>query len=105
MQDITKNCHYPELVAEALRLELKFTFLLECVTELIVLDERMSSIAPVVFGGISKRDNVLLQQTINRISQLEYRYFGSFPSHYVPTLDIDTFAIIITQPNNKQRPH
>ena len=45
MQDTTENCHYPELVGEPLRLELNFTFPLENVTELIVLGERMSSVA------------------------------------------------------------
>ena len=45
MQDATENCHYPELVAEPLRLELNFTFPLEHITELIVLGERMSSVA------------------------------------------------------------
>ena len=37
MEDATENFHYPELVGEPLRLELSFTFLLEHVTELIVL--------------------------------------------------------------------
>ena len=45
MQDATENCRYPELVGELLRLELNFTFLLEHVTELIVLGERMSLVA------------------------------------------------------------
>ena len=45
MQDATENCHYPELVGEPLRLELNSTFPLEHVTELIVLGERMSSVA------------------------------------------------------------
>ena len=44
MQDATEKCHYPELVGEPLRLELKFTFRLEHFTELIVLGERMSSV-------------------------------------------------------------
>ena len=33
---------------------------------------------------------------------LKFRYLGSFPSDYVPTLDNDTFAIIYTQPTNMQ---
>ena len=41
MQDATENCHYPELVGEPLRVELSFTNLLENVTQLIVLGERM----------------------------------------------------------------
>ena len=50
-------------------------------------------------------DNVVLQQIINRVPLLKFRYLGSFPSHYVPTLDNDTFAIINTQPSNKQGEH
>ena len=52
LQDATENCHYPELVIEPLRLELNFTFLLGHVTELIVLGERMSSVAFDKFGNV-----------------------------------------------------
>ena len=41
-------------------------------------------------------DNVSLQQKINRIPLLKYRYRGSSPSDNVPTLDKDTFTIINT---------
>ena len=54
MQDATENCHYPELVGEPLRLELNFTNPLENVTELIVLGERMSSVAVDKFGVFGK---------------------------------------------------
>ena len=54
MQDATENCHYPELVGEPLRLKLNFTFPLEHVTELIVLGERMSSVAVDKFGVVGK---------------------------------------------------
>ena len=54
MQDATERCHYPELVGEPLRLELNFTFPLEHVTELIVLGERMSSVAVDKFGVVGK---------------------------------------------------
>ena len=54
MQDATENCHYLELVGEPLRLELNFTFPLEHVTELIVLGERMSSVAVDKFGVVGK---------------------------------------------------
>ena len=50
MQDATENCHYPELVWGPLRLELSFTQPLENVTELIVLGERMLSVAVDEFG-------------------------------------------------------
>ena len=50
-------------------------------------------------------DNVSLQQIINRIPLLKYRYRGSFPSDYVPTLDNNTFAIINTQPSKMQGEH
>ena len=54
MQDATENCHYPELVGEPLRLEPNFTFPLEHVTELIVLGERMSSVAVDKFGVVGR---------------------------------------------------
>ena len=53
-QDATENCHYLELVGEPLRLELNYTFLLGHVTELIVLGERMSSVAVDKFGVVGK---------------------------------------------------
>ena len=108
-QDSTGNCHYPELVGEPLRLELNFTFLLEHVTELIVLGERMPSVAFDKFGVVGKKHvqwiMFLSQQIINSIPLLKYRYRGSFPSDYVPTLDNDTFAIINTQPSKMQGEH
>ena len=55
-QDATEKCHYPELVGEPLRLELNFTFPLEHVTELIVLGERMSSVAIDKFGVVGKNN-------------------------------------------------
>ena len=54
MQGATENLHYPELVGQPLRLELNFSFPLEPVTELIVLGERMSSIAVDKFGIVGK---------------------------------------------------
>ena len=54
MQDATENSHYPELVGKPLRLELNFTNPLEKVTELIVLGERMSSVAVDKFGIVGK---------------------------------------------------
>ena len=53
MQD-NENCHYPEIVGEPLRLELNFTQPLENVTELLVLGERMSSLAVDKFGVVRK---------------------------------------------------
>ena len=53
----------------------------------------------------SKMDNASLRQTINRIPLLKYRYGGSFPSDYVPTVDNDTFAIINTQPSSMHGEH
>ena len=50
-------------------------------------------------------DNFALQQFINRIPLLKFRYLGSFPSDHVPTLDNDTFAIINTQPSKMQGEH
>ena len=50
-------------------------------------------------------DNFALQQINNRIPLLKFRYFGSFPSDYVPTLDNETFAFIKTQPSIMQGEH
>ena len=55
MQVATEKCHYPELVGGPLRLELNFTFLLGHVTELIVLEERMSSVEVDKFGVVAKK--------------------------------------------------
>ena len=54
MQYATENCQYPELVGEPLSLELNFIYPLEHVTELIVLAERMSSVAVDKFGVVGK---------------------------------------------------
>ena len=54
VQDATENCHYPELVREPLRLERNFTNPLENVTELIVLGDRMSSVAVDKFSFVRK---------------------------------------------------
>ena len=53
-QDATENCHYPELVGAPLTLEVNFTFPLEHVTELIVLGERLSSVAVDKFFVVGK---------------------------------------------------
>ena len=49
-----EKLQHPELVAEALKLELKFTQHLENVTKLIVMDERMLSVANDKFGVVGK---------------------------------------------------
>ena len=54
MQDAARNCHYPELVGEPLRLALNFTFPLEHDTELIVLGEQTSSVAVDKIGVVGK---------------------------------------------------
>ena len=50
----------------------------------------------------SDLDNVPLQQIINGIPLLKYRYRGPFLSDYLPTPDGDPFTIINTQPSNMQ---
>ena len=54
MQGATEHCHYPELIGEPLGLELYFSSPLENVTEVIVLGERMSSVAVDKFGVVGK---------------------------------------------------
>ena len=85
MQDATETCHYSKMVEEPLRLEIIFLVPLKHVTEVIVLGERISSVAVdmlVLVGKIFKKDNVSLQQIFNRMPLLIYRYRGLFP----PTL-------------------
>ena len=52
MQDATEHCHYPELFEKPLRLELYFSSPLENVTEVIVLCERLSTVAVDKFGVV-----------------------------------------------------
>ena len=54
MQDATEDSHYPELNGEPLRLELNFGSLLENVTEIFVLGERMYFLAVDKFGVVGK---------------------------------------------------
>ena len=49
MQDATENYDYEKLVGEPLKVVLNFIFLLEHVTRLIVLAQRMSSVADEKF--------------------------------------------------------
>ena len=50
-------------------------------------------------------DNVALRQIIDRIPLLKYRYIGSYPCDLVPTLPNNTFAIVNTQPSQKEGEH
>ena len=54
MQDATEHCHYPELFGEPVRVQLYFSSLLENVTEIIVLGDRMSFVAVDKFGVVGK---------------------------------------------------
>ena len=53
-QDATEHCHYPKLIGDPLRLELYFSAPPENVTKVIVLGERMSSVAVDKFGLVGK---------------------------------------------------
>ena len=105
MHHATGHCHYSELVTEKLGLELNITFPLQHVTKLIVLGERMSSVAVtilVLMEKLSKMDNVSIQQIFNRIPLPKCRFFSSFPSDVIPILPSENFAITNTQPSNMQ---
>ena len=66
----------------------------------------MSSLAVDKFGAvgekISRMENVSLQQIINRIPLLKYRYLGPSLSDYVAILPNDTFATKIPQASDIQ---
>ena len=82
MQDATEKCHYPEIVGEALRLELNFTFPVEYVTELIVPGERRSSVAVDRFDVFGKKiyDGLCLSSASNQpypAAQVSVPWFNS----------------------------
>ena len=54
MQVATEHCHYLELIGEPLRRELNFNEALESVTEVVILGERMLSVAVDKFGVVGK---------------------------------------------------
>ena len=54
VKNATENFAHPKQVGELLRLELNFTFPLEHVTELVILGERMSSVAFDITGVVRK---------------------------------------------------
>ena len=54
MQDATEHCYHPEMIGKLLRLELNFNEALDCVTEVIILGEQMSSVAVDKFGIVGK---------------------------------------------------
>ena len=55
MQHGSQNYQYPQIFGEPLRLELNFTFPLQHAPELIVLGERMSSVANGKFGVVGQK--------------------------------------------------
>ena len=89
MKGATENCHYPNIVEEPPRLEQSFTFPPDNASELIVLGERMCSVAVDKLGIVEKlykMENVYLQPKVNRIALLKFLYSGSFPPDYDPNL-------------------
>ena len=50
-------------------------------------------------------DNTSLKQIIERISELKYRFIGSFPADCVPRLPTFSFAIINTSPSSEAKEH
>ena len=54
LQDAGENVHYPEISGESLRLEMFFERPLTNVTELIVLEERISTVKIDQFGTVAK---------------------------------------------------
>ena len=100
MQDANEKNHYPEIVADPLRLEVKFLFLLEHGIELLVLENdcvRLQLKSLEFLESIAEADNSSLQHQISGNSLLKCRYLDSIPSDYVPTFDNNTFAFVNTQ--------
>ena len=96
MQVAAKGFHYLELVGEPLELEPNSTFPQNTSLNYLFWENEcfmLQLTSLVLLENLSKIKIVSLQQRDNRIPRLMYRYRGSLPSDYVPTLDIDTFAI------------
>ena len=72
MQDATENCDHPKLVGEPLRLELNFTQLLQNVAGLIVLGERMSSVAVDNFAVVGKNVQKWIILLCNNLSIVSF---------------------------------
>ena len=103
MQKPTKNYQFPVIVGKPLILELNFTFLLEHVTEHLLLGERLTSVAFDKFGVVGTKipnRQLSLQQIISRIPLLNYPYLDSLLSKFVQTFPLDTSGIKNTQPSN-----
>ena len=89
------------MVGEILRLELKFAFPPEHVTEHTVLGKRMFWLHLTNLAFLERKCkliNVALQQLFDRINPLKYRYLGSFPSEYVPIYQNGKFVNITRKP-------
>ena len=100
IQDATENCLYREIVDEPLRLELIFTFLQNTSLNSLYWENECPQLHLTSLGLLIKvHENgyISVQQTTNRILHFKYRYRGSFPSDFVPTLDDDTSAILNMQ--------
>ena len=100
MQDPTENCHFPQLVGETLRVELSFSFPLEHVIELSVLNECLRlQLTNLVLSEKNPKWIMLLSNVP------KYRNLVSFPSDYVLILDNGTFANMNTQSNKMHGQH
>ena len=65
----------------------------------------LQSTSLLLWARIVEMDNTSLNQIVNRIPSLKYRYIGPFPSDSVPHFPNDTIAIIKTQPSNTPGEH
>ena len=100
MQDAIENCHYPELDAGPLRLELNFTKPLENVTELIVLGERMSPVAVDKFGVVGKNVQKWTILLCNKLSTVSLCSKSGTSVHFPQTmfqLMIKTLLLLSTR--------
>ena len=101
MHDDNENFHYPELAAEPLNWSKFLLFLLNTVVNSLYWGKdclRLHVTSLVLLENISKKYNVILQQSIKHIPPLKYWYTGSIPSDNVPLFPSKIFANINTHP-------
>ena len=91
MQDATDHCHHPDIIWEALRLELYFSSpqqMLQKSLYWVIVCLVLQSTSLVLWERIFEMDKTSLEQIVNRILLLKYRYMGTFLSDFVSNLQM-----------------
>ena len=98
--------HFTDVVGAEIHLVLYFANNLANTVELIVIGERISSIAIDTEDQLLKMDNQKFFYVVNRFPLLNFKYLASFPADLWPRdLPTNTFCIINTDPSTRPGSH